>query len=151
MSPEEIVQEKKRMIFRFLQEELNENRELENEDQEEKPEFDFNNKHDVFDSDSEREEAQRQEYRNTKHIRDRRLSDGTEEKFRMFEVDLDKERKRIFDRHRFDIIQATFGQNPDMSQLREYKRIFKIEMEENPERYSIQTKDEASANSGGSK
>lgn len=77
---------------------------------------------------------------------DRKLPDENEEQFRTFEVDLDRERKRIFDRHRFDIVKATFGPNPDMSQLREYKRIFKIEMEENPERYSVATKDDESAN-----
>ena len=33
-----------------------------------------------------------------------------------------------------------------MSQLREYKRIFKIEMEENPERYSVLTNGDKSAN-----
>ena len=26
-----------------------------------------------------------------------------------FEVDMEKERKRIFDRHRFDILKAAFG------------------------------------------
>ena len=64
------------------------------------------------------------------------------------EANLQAERKRIFDRHRFDIISKSFGPESHTTTLREYKRIFKIEMEENPERYTLMTGDGSGAKAG---
>lgn len=57
---------------------------------------------------------------------------------KLFEINLKAERKRFFDRHRIDMAKILFGGEKGLS-LREFKKIFKIEMEENPERYSIDT------------
>ena len=78
MSPDDIAQEKKRMIFRFLQDELDKNKEYESEEEEEEQVDD--DKHDVFDSESEREEAIRQEYRETADILEGKLPDKNEMK-----------------------------------------------------------------------
>ena len=58
------------------------------------------------------------------------------------EVDLMQERKRIFDRHRMDILEKQFKDASPEATLREYKRIFKIEMDENPERYTLMKHDD---------
>ena len=59
----------------------------------------------------------------------------------VIEAALIKERKRIFDRHRFDIVKESFNPFNRMDQLRQYKKVFKIEMEEHPERYTLRTKE----------
>ena len=87
MSPEEIAQEKKRMIFRFLQDELEQNRDY--EDPEKEVEHTDDEQRDVFDSESEREEAREQEYRNTHHLEERIQPGANEEQFRTFEVNLE--------------------------------------------------------------
>lgn len=67
------------------------------------------------------------------------------------EASMDAERKRIFDRHRFDIIAKSFGPESESTSLREFKRIFKIEMEENPERYTFLSRSGAKNADSGSK
>lgn len=75
------------MIFRFLQDELEQNRDYENPEKE--GELTDDDQFDVFDSESEREEARKQEYRDTHHLIEGRLPDANEEQFRTFEVNLE--------------------------------------------------------------
>ena len=138
MSPEEIVADKKRLIFRFLQDELNEYRGYESATET----SDEDDPGDVFDSLSEQEEPDEQSSRLNSAGG---LFGSNEDVDPMIEIALTKERKRIFDRHRFDIVKESFNPFTDMDQLRKYKKVFKIEMEEHPERYTLRTKDDGKA------
>ena len=62
----------------------------------------------------------------------------------VFEADIAKEQKRIFQRHRIDLAKLYFGKNGGYT-LRELKRIYKIEMEENPERYTVELEENKKA------
>ena len=53
-----------------------------------------------------------------------------------FEIDLDQEWKRIFQRHRIDLAKWFLGKDGGYT-LREFKQIMKTELEEHPERYTI--------------
>lgn len=53
-----------------------------------------------------------------------------------FEGNLRSEYKRIFRRHRIDMAKLFFGKDGGYT-LREFKKWFKIEMEEYPERYTF--------------
>jgi len=64
-------------------------------------------------------------------------SDSKEDK-KVFEADLRAEYKRIFARHRIDFAKMYFEKDGGYT-LREFKKIMKIEIEENPERYTIQS------------
>ena len=55
-------------------------------------------------------------------------------------VDHEAEFERMVFRHRLDVAKLLFGKDGGYS-LRKYKRIFKREMEENPEKYYIKGKD----------
>ena len=57
---------------------------------------------------------------------------------KVFESDLRAEYKRIFARHRIDFAKMYFEKDGGYT-LREFKKIMKIEIEENPERYTIQS------------
>jgi len=54
----------------------------------------------------------------------------------IFGDDLERETKRIMKRHRLDFAKMYFDKDGGYT-LREFKRIFKIEMEENPDRYTL--------------
>ena len=71
------------------------------------------------------------------------FDDDPKNKF-FFEHDLAKEYKRIFMRHRIDIAKMYFEKDGGYN-LRELKRIYKIEMEENPERYTLQLDEDKEA------
>ena len=62
----------------------------------------------------------------------------------IFEGDIDKENKRIFLRHRIDIAKMYFEKDGGYT-LRELKRIYKLEMEENPERYTLELPEDQQA------
>jgi hypothetical protein len=59
----------------------------------------------------------------------------------VFEGDLSREYKRIFERHRIDLAKMYFDKDGGYT-LRELKRIFKMEMEENGERYTLALDDD---------
>ena len=46
------------------------------------------------------------------------------------------EYKRLFTRHRIDFAKLYFGKDGGYT-LREFKKWYKLEMEENPERYTL--------------
>ena len=48
----------------------------------------------------------------------------------------EKENKRIERRHRTSIAKMFFENDPN-EMIREFKKIYKLELEENPERYTI--------------
>ena len=52
------------------------------------------------------------------------------------EQDLRMEYKRLFTRHRIDFAKLYFGKDGGYT-LREFKKWYKLEMEENPERYTL--------------
>ncbi len=67
-------------------------------------------------------------------------TDKNEDK-KVFESDLRAEYKRIFARHRIDFAKMYFEKDGGYT-LREFKKIMKIEIEENPERYTIQSRED---------
>ena len=59
----------------------------------------------------------------------------------IFEGDLAAEYKRLKDRHRLDWTKVLFEREGSFT-LREFKKLFKYEMEENPERYTLELPDD---------
>ena len=143
MSPEKLALEKKRMIFKFMKEEMEEENELELDSSSSDLSEDIERQIDVFESESEQEEKVRAEEELLRqYINARGQLNSDDQNTLYHEIDLMQERKRIFDRHRMDILEKQFKDASPEATLREYKRIFKIEMDENPERYTLKKQDD---------
>lgn len=129
MTPEEIRLEKKHQIFKILQEENDKQRGYESDS--------HSSQSDVSDEEFDLLARMSEDENPSEYPKRSDFKTPTEEKsFAGFEKNLKHERKRFFDRHRLDMAKMYFTEEKGMS-LREFKKIFKIEMEENPERYSI--------------
>ena len=62
----------------------------------------------------------------------------------VFDGNLEQEYRRIFRRHRIDIAKLFYGKDGGYT-LREFKKIYKIEVEENPEKYKLMDRKDGSS------